>query len=140
MSTVKHINIPNPVWRWIRFHPQLIIYTCLVLVVVLVLALDQYNQNADEKDRCVSGIDSRNVDRDQTQRIYDLALSFVPKDLSTLPPSEREQTKSYIKTVENFRTDSFAAIQPSEACLPYVDDDHVTPQDWVKEHPPKLVN
>lgn len=112
------------------------IYTCLVLVVLFALALDQWNDNQARRDACVSGIDGRNVDRDQTQRIYQLALSFVPKDLSTLPPAERSQTEKYINTVTNFRKDSFAAIKPPEVCEPYVDDENVTPEEWVKTNPP----
>lgn len=118
---------------------ETIVYMCLVGVAVFALGLSRYDQARGERELCESGVDSRNVDRDQTQRIYDLALSSIPQDRSTLTPDQRKRLRTYVTTVEMFREQSFAAIKPSELCAPYVDDDNITPKEWAKSHPPKPI-
>lgn len=118
-------------------HPQLIGYLLITLVFVFSLWLDDRNQESDDRKRCEAGVDSRNVDRDQTQRIYLLAMGSIPKDRSILSKEDRKRIPAYVKRVKEFREESFAAIKPAPICYPYVTDRNVTPEQWEKEYPPK---
>lgn len=131
---------PHQVRRWIRYHPQVVIYTCLVLVVVFVLFLDYRNdvqaeqqrereQAQDEIERCQAGVDSRDVQRKTVEAVYNLATGSIARNADDPPLTEREleQYNAYIDRVNNFREDMYAQIKPSKQCAPYVKDDHVKP-------------
>lgn len=126
----------HPVKEFLNRYPQVIAYALVIFVFFFSLWLDNQNAKADERKRCEASVDTRNVDRDQTQRIYFLAMSFVPKDLSALSPTERKRVKAYVEQVSDFREESFKTIKPSPLCAPYVDDINVTPEEWEKAHPP----
>ena len=126
--------------EFLNKYPQAIAYLGLGLILVLIFTLQTISNHNTFKSLCVSGIDSRNVDRDQMQRIYNLAVSTLPKNNEGLTKDQIKRLNAYVKQVQKFRDESFATIKPSEACKPFVDDDVVTPEQWAKEHPPKPLN
>lgn len=143
---MNHKAQQHPVKQALSRYSQVITYAFIIAVFFFALWLDDQNEEADlkrnaaqakaiEVERCRAGVDTRNVDRDQTQRIYSLALGSIPKNVDKLSDSQKEQIKAYVKRVEEFRRDSFATIKPSSICKPYVKDDVVTPEQWEKTHP-----
>lgn len=121
-------------------YQQTFVYICLVLVVLLAFYLTERNQNddeerearnekADEIARCQSGEDSRNVQRDLVDAIYNLAVGSIARDVED-PPLKPEEVKlynAYIDRVNHFRSETYAKIHPSALCAPYVEDDDVKP-------------
>lgn len=130
----------HPIRAWLNRYPQSLAYLGLGLVLVLIFVLQGVGYHKQEVQRCRTGVDVRNVDRDQTQRIYALAMGSIPKNTSKLTRSQKKQLARYIKRVEDFRRESFKAIKPSELCAPYVPDDNVTPQQWERMQSPKKIN
>jgi hypothetical protein len=105
------------------------VYVMLALVVALAFYLNHENYEDDERERCKSGVDSRNVQRSVIEAIYGLAAGVAERDETDPPltPEEREQYNKYIARLNKFRADSYNNIKPSSICAPYVDDDNVDP-------------
>jgi hypothetical protein len=97
--------------------------------VALAFYLNHENYEDDERERCKSGVDSRNVQRSVIEAIYGLAAGVAERDETDPPltPEEREQYNKYIARLNKFRADSYNNIKPSSICAPYVDDDNVDP-------------
>lgn len=110
-------------------YAQTLVYLCLAMVVVFALWLDQHNQSADERARCGSGVDVRNVQRATVDAIYTLATGSIQRDPDAPPltEEERQQYNAYIRRVNDFRDNMYEKIKPSEQCAPYVEDDNVKP-------------
>jgi heme exporter protein D len=113
----------------------------LMLVVLAVVAYSAFqtqmiiNDQDDQAqrelvERCESGVDSRNVQRDMVEAIYELAIGVVSRDEDAPPrtPMQVAVTNAFIDRANAFREDAYDQIKPSEQCLPYVDDDDVEPR------------
>lgn len=111
-----------------------------VMSILLILGLSlfyaqrnsndiQANYAADEKARCEAGVDTRTVQRDLVEAIYDLATSFIDRDQNAPPltAEERIRYNAYVGRLNEFRESMYANIKPSELCAPYVSDDNVKP-------------
>lgn len=116
---------------WIKNHHyrQTLVYAALTLVVVFAIGLDQVNRASDKKDICVSGVDTRNVQRATVEAVYELATSLLrrTKDAPPLTPEQVAATNRFIKKANEFRSEMYSQIKPSEACAEHVDDDNVKP-------------
>lgn len=113
-----------------------VLYLLVLLITLAGLyqsnkARDQAEDNShdDEIARCVSGEDSRNVQRGIVDAIYSLALGFSvqDKDAPPLTPEEQQQLDAYISGLDAFRVNTYDKIKPSDLCAPYVHDDDVIP-------------
>lgn len=87
------------------------------------------NFTQDKISRCEAGVDSRNVQRDTVQAIWELSVSVLARDPALPPLTEAEiiGTNNFINQVNKFRREQFKAIVPSETCLDLVEDDSVPP-------------
>lgn len=122
-AEIDHVERPKFNYR------QTIVYFLLVLVVCLAFILDNRNQKADEKARCIAGVDIRAVQRETVQQIYVLATSVTERDPNAPPLTDEEilQYNAYIKRVNHFRDETFEKIKPPGLCVPYVNDNNVKP-------------
>lgn len=118
--------------------PLLLDIVLLAVVILVAYAAIQSQQatNALKKQskeneiaRCESGADSREVQRDTVDAVYNLAISVVERTPDAPPRTKQEiiQTNVYIQRVNDFRDRMYEKIVPSEQCEPYVEDDNVKP-------------
>lgn len=80
-------------------------------------------------ERCKSGVDTRTVQRDTVEAVFNLATATLPERTggAKLSESQKQQYNAYIDRVNDFRDDMYTKIRPSEQCAPYVEDDNVLP-------------
>lgn len=93
-------------------------------------ALDvKKNYEADQLARCKGGTESRDVQRETVDAIYELATGSLKRDASSPPltATEVKQYNAYIDRVNAFREQMYRKIQPSKACAPYVEDVSMEP-------------
>lgn len=123
--------------EWLNKHAILIPFVVLALSFSLAFYLNERNQQADEKQRCQAGVDTRNVDRAQVQGFYIFVTGLLPpeSEIKNLPKEDRQQVKTTKRQLEAYRTNLFSLIHPSELCAKYVTDDNVTPKQWEKQNP-----
>lgn len=110
-------------------YSQTIVYVCLASVVGFVVWLGNHDARQNDIERCLAGVDTRNVQRSIVEAVYDLATGAVQRDADSPPltPDQIAQYNQYIGQVNAFRSDTYAMIKPSDFCKPYVDDDSVKP-------------
>lgn len=108
---------------------QTIVYVCLLGILVFILVMDARDNARDDKARCLTGVDVRNVQRATVEAIYTLATGSIQRDADSPPLTKEElrQYNAYIDRVNGFRSDMYAQIKPSKLCAPFVEDDLVKP-------------
>lgn len=110
----------------------------LVLVIVIAglvrseKALNQSEENAKNAEitRCEGGQENRDAQRDIVDAVYSLALGFTIQDNDDPPRTTQEEQEltAYLAMLDNFRDSTYAKIQPTELCAPYVTDDEQKPE------------
>lgn len=126
---MNHRATPHPFKEWINRHAILIPFVVLAVAVSLAFYLDQQNQEADQKQRCLTGVDTRNVDRAQVQGFYVFVKSLLPPDdeIRKLTPEQQDSIKNTKKNLDRYRKDLYNLIHPSVVCAKYVTDINVQP-------------
>ena len=96
---------------------QLIAY----LLIVSIGVFGFHEQDKQNKARCESAAQIRDVIRGQVLAIYDLGLSATqrPPNARPLTPSEQQQLDAYVKNLQRFRDNQLKKIVPSSACEKY---------------------
>jgi hypothetical protein len=117
------------------------VFVHVSLVVVLILTAwasvaSQLASNKLEESQkqiivsfCESGQDSRAVQRQLVDAVYNLAVGSTERDLNAPPLSDKrlKMYNDFIDRVNNFRSSTYEQIQPPHKCAPYVDDFNVKP-------------
>jgi predicted histidine transporter YuiF (NhaC family) len=92
---------------------------------------DEENQEVNFKNVCVAAEDIRTAQRDTVEAVYVLLIAVLENDEDVKPgqltDAQLREVNKYIDNANAFRKDAYSKIQPSEACLPYVEDDNVKP-------------
>lgn len=107
----------------------------LALILLGLYRMNGITDNIEEKAhadlvaRCESSVESRTVQRETVEAIYNLAIQSVIRGTNApaLTKEELRQYNAYILRVDKFREDLYKKIVPSEQCKPYVEDDVVVP-------------
>jgi hypothetical protein len=113
-----------------------LLFSVVVMVAYSVYQTVQFNEQLQDnvqRDRvelCESGAESRTIQRDLVDGIYNLAGTAAqrPPGAPPLTEFEKQQYDAYIDRVNEFRQDLYDRIEPSEFCEPFVDDDNVEPK------------
>lgn len=126
---MNHRATQHPVLEFLNRHALKIPFVLLALAISVAFFLDARNSAEDERKRCESGVDTRNVQRQTVEAIYGLATGAAQRDANSPPLSRAEvrQYNAYIERVNAFRSNTYKLIKPSELCAKYVDDDKVEP-------------
>lgn len=118
----------------------------LFLVVVLVAYSAFVSQRAsndvkanvenDLVERCKAGVDTRTVQRDTVDAVYNLAkgLTVRKKNDPPMTAKQRAATRQFLHRLDSFRNDMYGKIHPSQQCMPYVHDDNVKPRKSPSPH------
>lgn len=81
------------------------------------------------KSFCQAGQDSRLVQRQTVEAIYNLAVGSIQRDTNAPPLSQQrlQLYNAYIDRVNHFRSSMYNKIKPPSKCAPYVNDFNVKP-------------
>lgn len=108
-----------------------------MMIFVFYAAYASFQNGRDLKENaeedfvrvCVAAEDIRDVQRSTVDAVYALATSIVnrPADAPKRTPEEIGRANLFILRANEFRTQSYANIQPTKECEPYVTDIGVEP-------------
>lgn len=89
------------------------------------------NVKQDKINSCESGIDSRTVQRQTVDAVYELAsgslTKLTPKEIAALTPEQVVRYNAFVDDINKFRTNMYAKIQPSDRCKGLVPEESKTP-------------
>lgn len=108
-----------------------IVYVFLVGIVIFLFADDNRKDEEALRLRCESQVEVREVQRSIVQAIYKLNLTFIDPS-KEYTEEEILRIRRFVRNVTEFRSNMFRKIQPSDPCLPYVNDENVKPPPWPK--------
>lgn len=110
----------------------------VVILVVWAAFATQKNSNEleenvkqDKINSCESGIDSRTVQRQTVDAVYELAsgslTQLTPKETAALTPEQVARYNAFVDDINHFRSNMYEKIQPSERCQDLVPKESTKP-------------